>query len=90
MSRKGNDTNVSLPFHVFRLPLEPSGNTGNAITREDTPFYIWNEIACKRIKENLPNNLDKVSKTLYVSLDKETFLYLLVSVMCFYFPFHLE
>ena len=30
-------------------------DTGNAITGEDTPFYIWNEIACKRIKENLPN-----------------------------------
>ncbi|MDC0205082.1 sulfotransferase domain-containing protein [Nitrosopumilus sp.] len=29
-------------------------NTRKAITGEDTPFYIWNEIASKRIKKDLP------------------------------------
>ena len=50
----GEDWYRSL-FPTKKKMQEVKQNTGNAITGEDTPFYIWNEIACKRIAEVLPN-----------------------------------
>ena len=50
----GEDWYRSL-FPTKKKMHEVKQNTGNAITGEDTPFYIWNEIACKRIAEVLPN-----------------------------------
>ena len=50
----GEDWYRSL-FPTKKKMREVKQNTGNAITGEDTPFYIWNEIACKRIAEVLPN-----------------------------------